>query len=314
MACKTLNPSNQSAIDVVGVGVTAVDDVLVVADYPDPDHKTEVLNRRQVCGGLTATALVAASRLGATTAYAGSLGTDERSRFVLDSLVKAGVDVSAASSDPSASPVHSIVIVDQRTGTRTILFDPSGYQGPAQLPLELLRRTRVLLVDHLGLDRSVAAARLARVEGVPVVADIEGSLDDPQLAELLEVVDHLVVGESVAISLTGTSRAGEALDALWESEFEAVVVTSGEAGSWQRDKNTGSHHTQAFPVSARDTTGCGDIFHGAYATALARDLPLLERVRFASATAALAAAHGAGGQAAAPTAAAVEKLLAHAIP
>lgn len=305
-----MNSTSANRIDVVGVGVAAVDDVVIVADYPAPDHKTQVLDRRQVCGGLAATALVAASRLGATTAYAGSVGTDDRSRFVLDSLRQAGVDVTTANRDPTAGLVHSVVIVDQRTGTRTIFFDPSGYQGPASVPLELLRRTRVLLVDHLGIERSAAVARLARAERVPVVADIEGGVDDPQLAELLEVVDHLVLGESVALSLTGASSAKEALDALWERSFEAVVVTCGATGSWHRDQQTGSRHTRAFPVSAEDTTGCGDIFHGAYATALARGTPLLERVRFASATAALAAANGAGGQAAAPTAADVAELLA----
>ena len=56
----------------------------------------------------------------------------------------------------------------------------------------------------------------------------------------------------------------------------------------------------AFKIKALDTTGCGDVFHGAYALALARNLELKERIRFASAAAALKATRP-GGQAGIPT-------------
>jgi sugar/nucleoside kinase (ribokinase family) len=57
-----------------------------------------------------------------------------------------------------------------------------------------------------------------------------------------------------------------------------------------------------------DTTSCGDVFHGAYASALAWGLGLDERVRLACAAAALKATRP-GGQAGIPTRAAVESFL-----
>ncbi|MBA3485539.1 MAG: sugar kinase, partial [Pirellulales bacterium] len=80
------------SIDVLGLGCAAVDDLLLVDRYPAPDSKTPVVRRERRCGGLTAAALIAASRLGARCAYAGCLGEDDASGFVLRSLHAEGVD------------------------------------------------------------------------------------------------------------------------------------------------------------------------------------------------------------------------------
>ena len=75
------------AFDVLGLGCAAVDDLLYVDVYPKTaDVKVRVRRRERQCGGLTATALVAAARLGSRCAYAGILGGDENSQFILDAM------------------------------------------------------------------------------------------------------------------------------------------------------------------------------------------------------------------------------------
>src|SRR5436190_15346202 len=106
--------------DILGIGCVAVDDLLYVQAYPAPDAKVRVRQRERQCGGLTATALVAASRLGARCAFAGVLGDDEASRFVLDALAHEGVDVEPRVARAAARPIHSTVIVDETHHTRTI--------------------------------------------------------------------------------------------------------------------------------------------------------------------------------------------------
>lgn len=86
-------------------------------------------------------------------------------------------------------------------------------------------------------------------------------------------------------------------------------MTCGANGCWYADDPGVAWHCPAFDVPVLDTTGCGDVFHGAYATALARGLALPDRVRFASAAAALAAGR-VGGQEGAPRSTAVSALLA----
>jgi sugar/nucleoside kinase (ribokinase family) len=96
---------------------------------------------------------------------------------------------------------------------------------------------------------------------------------------------------------------------LWGHEREVVVVTNGSEGCWYTADGQTALYQPAFPVEPADTTGSGDVFHGAYASALARGSPLPERIRFASVAAAMKAT-ARGGQAGIPTREKVEKALA----
>jgi len=297
--------------DVLGLGCTAVDDLLYVASYPEPDTKVRVRRRERQCGGLTATALVAAARLGARCAFAGVLGTDVGSVFVRDTLERAGVDTRHAVIRPEARPIHSTIIVDEGGRTRTVLFDLGGSSGadpdaPADEPI---RASRVLFVDHYGVEGMTRAARIARANGVAVVADFERH-EYPGFDQLLELVDHLIVARDFAARLTGENDPATAARKLWSGRRDTVVVTAGDQGSWyvSADRVAPVHQT-AFVVPVVDTTGCGDVFHGAYAAALARGLPVAERLRFASAAAALKATRT-GAQAGIPDRRAVEAFLA----
>jgi sulfofructose kinase len=91
-------------IDVLGLGIAAVDDLLYVDAFPAADQKAPVRRRERQCGGLTATALVAAARLGSTCMYAGVLGDDELSAFVIASLAAEGIDLSRIVSRTAARP------------------------------------------------------------------------------------------------------------------------------------------------------------------------------------------------------------------
>jgi ribokinase len=295
--------------DVLGLGCVAVDDLLYLAEYPAPDTKVRVNRRERSCGGLTANALVAAARLGARCAFAGTLGDDEDSRFVRDCLGREGIDLSVLVQRPGARPIHSTILVEETHHTRTILFDLTGTIGAsAEAPAaEVIRSARVLFVDHYGIEGMTRAAHIARQSGVAVVADLERD-EWPGFAELLALVDHVLVSRDFALHLTGTAHPEQAVERLWTAERRVVVVTCGADGCWYRGEETGLVHQSAFAVPVADTTGCGDVFHGAYAAALAQGMPLAERIRFASAASALKATR-AGGQAGYPTAAEVQRLL-----
>lgn len=288
--------------DILGLGCVSIDDLLFVAEYPPADSKTQVRRHERHCGGLTATALVAAARLGSHCALATTLGDDELSRFVLGRLSQEGVDTSQVRRQAAARPIHAVIVVDETTKTRTIFFDLAGTTcDPIDWPEdEVIRSARVLFVDHLGVERMIRAGRVARAAGVPVVADLESD-EHPRFLELLALVEHLILSRDFAAKLTGQSEPGAAVEQLWSPERQAVVVTGGSQGCWYRGEGSPwVRHQPAFRVEVVDTTGCGDVFHGAYASALAEGLDLPARVRLAAATAALKATQP-GGQAGIPT-------------
>ncbi|MBI2502826.1 MAG: permease [Candidatus Latescibacteria bacterium] len=295
-------------IEVLGLGAVAVDEILHVDHYPPADAKAQVRRRERRCGGLAATALVAAARLGCRCAYAGVLGMDEPSAFAARCLEQEGIDLSQAQRRPEAQIIRSAIIADLGAGTRNIFFDLNGVVGAGDgwPPEELIHNTRVLLVDFIGMKGMIRAARLARRAGVPVVGDLE---DDsaPGFAELLGLVDHLVLSHEFALRYTGQSEPARAAQALWQPDRALVAITCGAAGSWVVTGGQPVHHP-AFTVKTVDTTGCGDVFHGAYAAGLAQGLDLDACLRLASATAALKASRR-GGQETIPKRAEVERFI-----
>jgi ribokinase len=212
--------------------------------------------------------------------------------------------------------VYSLIVVAAETGSRNIFFQANGRIGAHEsLPSEtVLRSARVLFLDQYGMTGNLRAARVARSAGVAVVADLEDSTDS-RFDELLALVDHVIVSESFARKITGATSPQAALECLWETDRlwdmdrQAVVMTCGAAGTWFSGTDRVPRHQPAFRVPAVDTTGCGDVFHGAYAAALIRGMPLAERVAFAAAAAALKATKP-GGQRGIPTRSEVEGLLA----
>lgn len=283
--------------DVLGLGVLAVDDLLYVERFPPPDTKTPVLHRERQAGGLTGTALVAAARLGARCAYAGMLGHDELSQFVAEVFRREGIDLAHAVWQEHAKPVHSVIIVDLTTHTRNIFFHLGARTGaaPDAPSEEVIRSSRVLFADHHGLPGMVRAARIAHEAGIPVVADFE-RIGGGGFEELLQLTDHLIVSREFAEGFARDVPVGEALRQIRRFAQQTVVVTCGAEGCWYLGEEVVEPmHHPAFKVKVVDTTGCGDVFHGAYAAALAKGLSLTERIRIASATAALKATHH-GGQ------------------
>jgi len=301
--------SAMQAIDILGLGAVALDDHLFVEAYPPPDSKTRVTRLERHCGGLTGTALVAAARLGACCAYAGVMGHDHLSDFVLRRLEREGIDVSHVPRRPRAGPVHSHIIVGQRRGSRNVFSHVPPLVGASlRTPAALIRSCRVLLVDHISVPGMVRAARLAREAGIPVVADIEKD-HHPQCQELLALANHLIISQAFAQRLTGARSPARAASKLARPDCQVVAVTCGAQGCWYLARDwSAPRHQPAFKVKAVDTTGCGDVFHGAYAFGLARGMPLEQRIRLAAATAALKAAKP-GGQSGIPSPRAVRRFL-----
>lgn len=305
-------PSQAAGYDILGLGCVAVDTFLYVSKYPRENEKSPIQSQARSCGGTTANALVAAAKLGGRGGWAGSLGNDEKSRYVKAALAEAGVDTTWIREAENARPISATIVVNSRRSSRTILFDLTGAAplDESWPPEEAIRESKILLIDQFGIEGMLRAARIARENGISIVADFE----DPShlgFDDLLPLVDHLILPEPVALEATGSDSPTAAVNRLWNEQREAVIVTCSEKGCWYRGREMAEGitlHHPAFWVEAVDSTGCGDVFRGAYALGLLEGNSLEERLRFAAAAAALKATKT-GGQASFPSREEVDQFL-----
>jgi sugar/nucleoside kinase (ribokinase family) len=289
---------------VLGFGAVAVDEIYYV-DRPLSAGKGRVTGRITDHGGNVATALVQVARLGGQAGYVGWLG-DGRSASETE-LVRQGVDIAGAPRRPDARSVRSIITVDP-DGNRFIAYDDAVPHGTSdKLADAVLAAGRVLLIDAYA-THSLDVVRRARALGVAVVADIEWSAG-AETGALLAAADHVVLPMDFALAQTGGTTPAQMLDMLWSADRSAVVLTDGEHGCHLRQSGSDTvWHIPAHAVTAVDTTGAGDCFHGSYAWALAAGHAPLDAAVFANAAAALSVTRR-GGQAGLPDRAAVDALL-----
>ena len=288
--------------DVVGVGCCAADTLCVYEGEICPDTKMPVREMTRQGGGLVATGLVAVARLGGRARYLGKVGDDATSRFIRGEFGREGVDVGGLATEPGASAIASFIVANPATHMRTIFYCLDGIARlkPEDLRQEDVLSGDILFVDGFFVEPAIQAARWAREAGRRIVMDAE--LTDLANDELMALSTHVIASQGFTRSRVGDIGPEAAAVALFDriGHSEKVVgVTCGGEGSYFVTAEE-SFHQPAFEVNVVDTTGCGDVFHGAFAFGLARNWPLRRIVEFASAVAAMKARR-LGGRAGIPT-------------
>lgn len=267
-------------VDVLCVGHAAYDLVFQVGHHPAEDEKIVADNLLACGGGPAANAAVTVARLGYTSAFAGFLGQDLYGDKHYQELLESGVNTQCIMRGPSPTPLSTVIV--KPDGKRALI----NYKGETKaLPVDAIDfsniSAKVILFDGHEPQLSMPLAEYARNTGIPTVLDA-GSVHEGTLA-LMGCVDYLVCSEKFALQFAGQEQT--ALKQLSDIS-PAVVITLGERGLiWRRGHEYGS--LPAFPITAIDTTGAGDAFHGAFAAAVSANMDWLSVLRYASAAGAL---------------------------
>ncbi|NLC23686.1 MAG: sugar kinase [Oxalobacter sp.] len=295
--------------DIICLGKSTLDLIWPVESLPGKGGKFIARDFIQLGGGMAATAAVAVSRLGRKVAFYGRAGDDAAGHAMLDELAGYGVDVSQFRLFPNARSSVSGILVDKE-GERAIAnFRGADIPDEAHwLDLDDVAQTHAVLVDVRWKEGAVSICAKARAHGIPTILD--GEIADLDIYDaLLPLVDHAI------FSLPGLRSYGGAvtnhlqiLQKVREQGCKVAAVTMGAQGCLWIDDN-GVQHQAAFGVNVVDTTGAGDVFHGAYAVALAEGKNTVEAMRFASGVAALKCTHY-GGRAGIPDREEVDAFLA----
>lgn len=277
---------------VVCVGSGVLDQVYEVETQPRAGVKTAARGFRESGGGPAATAALAIARLGGRAAWWGRVGDDAAGRFLRDQLAANGVDLSGLHVLPEACTVRATVIVDQAGERSIVVFRAGMPPGAGFLAGRDPAGAAVLLADTRWPDGAEIALRRARERGIACVLDADGG-EVATLEGLAALCDHVVFSDEGLAEYIGAGSAEDRLAKAASRLRGVIAVTLGAAGSlWAIDG--AMTHVPAVRLEVCDTTGCGDVFHGAYALGLAEGMTPLASARFASAAAALKARAGRG--------------------
>jgi len=304
-------PPPAREFDAVGFGLNAVDHLVVVPHYPEYDTKVRLVEHQRGAGGETASAMTALRRLGMRTAYAGRFGSDDAGRFGLESLMAEGVDVSFAEVVEGAENQIAYILIDERTGERTVIWDRDErlYYKESEAPRGFAPKGRVLHMDGHDTRARARVAQEARAAGTVVSLDVDNVYEG--LEELLPHVDVLVSSQEFPRRLTGIDGEHAALvEMKTRLRHDAVVgMTLGERGAVVFHGGV-FIESPAFnvPGGCHDTTGAGDAFHAGFIYGMLRGEEIEGCLTLGCAVAALKC-RALGARTALPNAQEVERLL-----
>ncbi len=273
--------------DVVGVGLNATDTLLIVPHFPAYAGKVPFQEEILSPGGQVASAMVACARLGLRTKYIGAIGDDERGRIQMESLQGTGINLDHVQHCRNCPNQSAYIIVDRSTGERTVLWrhDECLRIDPERIAEEHIACARLLHIDGFDTRAAARAAEVARAAGIPVTVDVDTIYHG--FERVLPNVDYLVASSEFPAAWTGVNDPLAALEAI-QNEFgmRVAAMTLGAHGALACEGGR-FHYSPAYVVNCIDTTGAGDVFHGAFCYAVLQRMPMRDALEFSNAMAAL---------------------------
>lgn len=285
--------------NIIGLGQVAIDELYIVQFIPKIDEVVFVKKAVKQQGGMVATALKTISRLGGSAEFIGGIGDDDNGKYALNVFRDGDIDIKQVKIFKNQVTAFSIILVDEKTGKRTIINNPGVQKGNFKLKIPDITGAKIIHLDGSWFETAVETAHLAREKGITVSIDLSPSNYDSKVFELIKLCNYIIVPWKFAKYHTMKATPLMAGKKLLEYGPDAVVITKGENGSLVISKDE-EFEIPAFKVSVKDTTGAGDSFHGGFLFGLTKNYNLKEAVIFASAVAALNCTK-IGGQGGLPT-------------
>ena len=276
-----------ASFDVVGVGLNATDTLILLSHFPAYGGKMPFEREVLSPGGQVASAMVTCSRLGLRAKYIGTLGDDERGVVQLESLRASGVNLDDIQIRPNCANQSAYILIDQTTGERTVLWNRNECLriDPETITEEKIAGVRLLHIDGHDTPAVARAAEIARRHQIPVSLDVDTIY--PGFDRVLSNVDYLIASSEFPSRWTQEPDPCRALTMLQdEYGMRVAAMTLGAQGSLARVDGR-FLYSPGFVVDAIDTTGAGDVFHGAFCYSVIESMPVREALEFSNAMAAL---------------------------
>ena len=290
-------------IPVIGTGTAVYDILLKLTSFPAEDTAAGVIEQKTQGGGMTATAMAAVSRLGVDCAFFGNLGDDDTGRKILQGFIDEGINVDGVEMYPGCVNTVSYVLINSKNGSRTFLANKEN-TPPIELTdtrKQLIDNAEILHIDGGHYEDDVRIVQHAREKGVTISYDAcRGEREVKNGCRLLHLCDIVITSADYPAKVCGKETLEENMHELSKYGMKVLITTLGDKGCAALIDGE-IRYFNAYKVDVADTTGAGDVFHGAFVYGYYKGFRFEECIRFASATAAIKCTK-IGGRSGIPTA------------
>ncbi len=271
----------------VGVGLNATDTLIVIPHFPAYGGKVPFHQEILSPGGQVASAVVTCAALGLRSKYIGTIGDDERGRVQMQSLQGSGVNLDHVQLRSGCPNQSAYILIDQSTGERTVFWNRPDCLAiaPEEIAEEQITCARMLHIDGHDTAAVGHAARIARAHGIPVSVDVDTIYAG--FEKVLPFIDYLIASSEFPGRWTKIDDPFRALTAIQqEYGMKVAAMTLGAHGALALVEGE-FIHSPAYVVNCLDTTGAGDVFHGAFCYAVLQEMAIGDALDFSNAMAAL---------------------------
>lgn len=261
-----------SAPDGIFVGLSTIDIVYAVDQFPAANSKVAARSQDVFAGGPATNASIAFAHLGGKATLVTTVGRHPLASLIRDELQRYSIRLVDLNPDFDEVPVISSISVS-RSAERSVTSANAARvnEVPVKVDVGVLKEASVVLVDGHYMQACQAWARAARAHGKPVVLD--GGSWKHGTPELLRSVDTAIC--SADFLPPGCSTGDDVIRYLKERGVPNIAITNG-AEPIRFLSNGSSGMVKVPQVSVVDTMGAGDIFHGAFCYHLAMGREFVE--------------------------------------
>ncbi|HOZ54062.1 MAG TPA: PfkB family carbohydrate kinase [Bacilli bacterium] len=269
------------------IGHASYDYTLPLNEYPIENSKNRINEKYECGGGPASNAAFLLGKWGLDTTFMGTVGNDDNGKKIIKELKSIGVNTDYIEVIKGKETTKSFIIVNKKNASRTVISNRDKDMNLENSTIDF--NPDIILVDGQELEASKKIFK----ENKTAIKVIDAGTYKPETVELSHMVDYCVCSKDFAEGVAkrkidlNNEVSIHKIFLLLEEEFNTnVIITLEQKGCIYRNKKV-VEIMPSIEVRAVDTTGAGDIFHGAFVYGLAMEWELSKIVRFANITAAL---------------------------
>ena len=271
---------------IICAGSIFLDNISRIDQFPKKPIKVLSKGIDKRLGGSAAVSAFTAKKLGCETKFIGKFGDDDASVFLKNEFKKFSININKSISIKKCKSSQSFVIEDLNGERLLAAYNDPKLLNYKKIPNLDFRKKDIYAVDMRWIRIATEIAKMTNKNNIKCVADLDNFKNTLHISQIVKNASHPIFSEEGLKTYKRNSKIKTALFEIFDETQKFVAVTLGSQGVLWVDNNS-LYHCKIPKVKTVETNCAGDVFHGAFASALSLNKSNIESIIFASAAATL---------------------------